>query len=229
MNIVYAMTHHVYKKILPSLRSLKDTNPDANVYILAENDELPFELPMPAKIINVSGQQWFPMTGVNYWNPYKYINLLKVRYPTLLPELDKVIHLDIDTIITDSLEGMWETDVTDMWFAAVPEYTGTYRPFGDVYYNMGIALINLEQMRKDNIESAMTAYLNEIPQPWADQDAWNVYGLKNHKIVTLDLRYNENMVTGYTENPAIVHYCAISDWYERQDMFRVEYLNRYKR
>ena len=41
MNIVYAMTHHVYDWILPSLRSLAEHEPDANVYILAEHDELP--------------------------------------------------------------------------------------------------------------------------------------------------------------------------------------------
>ena len=228
MNIVYALTHHVYNKILPSLRSLNDTNPDANVYILAEDDKLPFALPMDATVINVSEQKWFPVTGVNYWNQFKYINLLKVRYPTILPDLDKVIHLDIDTIITDSLEGMWNTDVTGKWFAAVPESLGSYRPFGEVYYNMGVALINLEQMRKDNIESVMQTYLNDIPQPWADQDAWNVYGLREDKIALLDLRYNENIVTGYTDRPAVVHYCAISDWYERQNMFRVEYLNKYK-
>ena len=52
MNIVYAMTHHVYEWILPSVRSLAETNPDANVYILAEDDKLPFKLPMKAKVIN---------------------------------------------------------------------------------------------------------------------------------------------------------------------------------
>lgn len=228
MNIVYALTHHVYNKILPSLRSLKETNPDANVYILAEHDELPFEIPISAKVINVSEQKWFPRTGVNYFNQFKYINLLKVRYPTLLPDLEKVIHLDIDTIITDSLQGMWETDVKDKWFAAVPEYFGEYRPFGDMYYNMGVALINLEQMRTDNIESLMANYLNEVPQPWADQDAWNKYGIEEGKVALLNLRYNENKFTGHTDKPAIVHYCSISDWYERKDMYRVEYLNRYR-
>ena len=82
MNIVYAMTHHVYWWILPSIRSLAEHEPDARVFILAEDDELPFELPMPAEIINISGQEYFPQSGVNYYNDFKYINLLKVRYPS---------------------------------------------------------------------------------------------------------------------------------------------------
>ena len=120
MNIVYAMTHHVYPWILPSLRSLAATNPDANVYILAEHEELPFDLPMPCTIINISDQHMFDHS-VNIVNPFGgYINLLKVYYPTLLPDLDKVIHLDIDTIICDSLEDMWNIPLEGKWFVGVP-------------------------------------------------------------------------------------------------------------
>ena len=49
MNIVYAMTRNVYEKILPSLRSLAETNPKATVYILCEDDKLPFKTPLPVK------------------------------------------------------------------------------------------------------------------------------------------------------------------------------------
>ena len=227
MDIVYAMTRAVYHKIIPSLRSLAEHEPDASIIILCEDDELP-DLPCKAEVINISEQAWFPRSGVNYWNPYTYINLLKVRYPSILHWMNKVIHLDIDTIITDSLQGMWETDVAGKWFAAVPEYRGAYRPFGPVYYNMGVALINLEQMRRDGIESVMTDYLNTIPQPYADQDAWIKYGLEQDKIALLDLRYNENMVTGYTDHPAIVHYCAISNWWEDRGIYRHEYLDKYR-
>ena len=227
MNIVYAMTKNVYEWILPSMKSLAEHNPEANVFILAEDDELPFTLPMPAKVINVSEQEYFPSSGVNYNNSFTYINLLKVRYPSILP-VDKVIHLDIDTIICDNLDDMFNVDLSGKWFAAVPEYIGAYKPFGDEYYNMGVAVINLEQMRSDNIEYIMQDYLNTVKQPWADQDAWNKFGLRDSKIAILDTRYNESQMTGYSDNPAIVHYCGYRGWWVRQDMFRVNYLNKYK-
>lgn len=222
MNIVYAMTRNVYHMILPSLRSLKETNPDAKVFILAEDDELPFET--DAKVINVSEQEYFPEEGVNYHNFFTYINLLKVAYPLIL-KVEKVIHLDIDTIVCDDLTPLWKTDVKDKWFAACPEYLGTYKPWGDPYYNMGVALINLKQMRKDNACEGMIEYLNTVRQPWADQDAWN----KNRdKAAEIDVRYNESCKTGETENPAIVHYCSIGDWYTNRYTHRVEYLNKYR-
>lgn len=224
MNVVYAMTRNVYEWAAPSIRSLAHYNPKARVFILCEDDEFPVDLPIPVETINVKGQKWFPEDGPNYSNPFSYINLLKVVYPSLLP-VQKVIHLDIDTIVCDSLEPLWKTDVSGKWFAAVPQFRGQFIQFGDKYYNMGVALLNLSQMRKDKAEQPLAEYLNTVAGPYADQDAWN-----NHtdKAVPIEVRWNENWATGETDNPAIVHYCGISDWYGNQFLHRGEYLWRWK-
>ena len=231
MNIVYAMTRNVYHMILPSLRSLKETNPEANVFILAEDDELPFDLPMPCTIINISECHMFDKS-VNIGNRFGgYINLLKVYYPTLLPQLDKVLHLDIDTIICDRLDEFYDIDLTGKWFASVPEWIahhGREKMFGELYYNAGVLLINLEQMRKDNIEDTMASFLIEVEQPFADQDAWNKYGIEQDKAVIAPLRFNENMSTGYTDDPAIVHFCGYHDWWDNRNIYRREYLDFYR-
>ncbi len=224
MNIAYAMTRNVYHWAFPSMISLMEHNPEAKVYLLAEDDEV--DLPIKAKVINVSEQQYFPKDGVNYYNRFTYINLLKNCYPSLL-DVDKVIHLDIDTIICGSLQGMWETDVTGKWFAACQERYGAYHPFGERYYNMGVALINLEQMRKDNIQDTMVEYLNTVKQPYADQDAWNKFAIEQGKAAELDSRYNENFATGITDHPVIVHYCGIRNWYTDKNIKRREYIEKY--
>ena len=226
MNIVYAVTHDYYPKLIPSITSLLEHNPKANIYVLAEDDEI--DIPFKVNVINVKDQQFFPESGVNYHNSFTYINLLKVCYPELL-KCNKVIHLDVDTIICDSLEPFWKTDVTGKWVAAVPEYKGRYKPFGDTYYNMGVALINLQQMRKDNIVGDMATYLNTVKQPYADQDAWNKYGLEQDKFVPVAVRYNENFACGFTDKPAIVHYCGITQWWNNKAMYRWEYLDKYSR
>lgn len=228
MNIVYALTRNVYDWIRPSVRSLAEHNPDASVFILAEDDALPFALPINAEVINISQQAFFPEIGAHRTEAFGgYINHLKVCYPSLLP-VDKVIHIDIDTIICDRLEGLWQTDVEEKWFAAVPESQTWYRPFGSIYYNMGVALFNLEQLRKDKAEQAMIEYLLTTNQPYADQNAWNKFGHERNRTDTLDLRYNESRVTGKTDNPAIVHFCSIPDWWKNTSMDRWEYLARYK-
>ena len=222
MNIVYAFTHDYVEKVKPSIKSLLEHNPKARIFIVTDGD-----VGLPYETINVFEQTWFPESGVNYHNPFTYINFLKVCYPYLL-NVNKVIHLDCDTIICDSLEPLWKTDVKGKWFAACPEHNGHYKPFGELYYNMGVALINLQQMRKDDIMPRMIEYLNTIPQPWADQDAWNWYALQEGKHTSIDNRYNEAHMTGYTDNPAIVHYCGSGNGWDNKDLYRHELLEKYK-
>lgn len=230
MNVVYAMTRNFYHKIIPSMKSLIEHNPKVKIYILAEDDEVP-NLPAPAKIINISDQTQFDK-GVNINNRFGgKINLLKVYYPNLLPRMNKVIHLDLDTIICDSLEPFWNIDLTGKWIAAVPEYSARHpqlKLYGDIYYNAGVMLINLQQMRKDKIMDTMAQFLNEVKQPFADQDAWNKYGIEQDKVVIAPFRYNECISTRYSDNPAIVHYCAIPDWYENRSIIRHQYLDKYR-
>ncbi len=228
MNIVYSITRNVYEWVLPSLKSLAEHNPRARVFILAEDDALPFDLPIDVEVINISDQEYFPNIAEHRSEAFGgYINHLKVCYPSILP-VNKVIHMDIDTIICDNLEGLWKTDVTDKWFAAVPECQTWYRPFGDNYFNMGISLLNLRQLRKDKIQQEMTDYLLTTNQPFADQNAWNKFGYEQNKSAKLDLRYNESRVTGMTDNPAIIHYCSIPDWWTNKKMERREYLDKYQ-
>ena len=222
INVVYAVTADYIEKIWPSVASLKEHNPKVNIYVVTEVDKV-----KGCKTINVKEQTIFPPEGVNYGNYFTYINLMKVCYPSILP-CDKVIHLDADTIICDSLKPLWDIDLTGKWFAACKEIQNWYKPFGDDYYNMGVAVINLAQMRKDKTELDMVEYLNNVLQPWADQDAWNKYGIKRDKIVPFDTRYNESNATGTTGHPAIVHYCGYGNWWDG-DVPRREFLDKYKR
>lgn len=225
MNIVYCLTADFVHKAVPSMRSLLEHDPKAKIYLLT-TDKVDIEIPVIQ--IDVSGQTYFGESCVNIRNNFGgYINLLKVAYPELL-KVNKVIHLDADTIICGSLEPMWKTDLKGKWFAAAPENKGRYHPFGAMYYNMGVAVINLAQMRTDGIVPQMVEYLNTVKQPFADQDAWNKYAIEQDKAVALDIKYNENFATGFTSDPVIVHYCGRSDWWDNRSIYRVEYLNKYR-
>jgi len=224
MNIVYCVTANYLDKIKPSIRSVREHN-KCNIYVVTETDEV--DIP-DVKVINISGQEWFtPLNCVNYSNMFTYIGLLKVCYQSLLP-CDKVIHLDADTIVCDSLKPFWNTDLNGKWFGMCREYRGHYRPFGEVYYNAGVYLANLKQLRKDNIQDAMVDYLRRVRQPWCEQDAFNIYGIAEDMIVETDIRYNENQLTGFTNDPAIIHYAGITNWWGNRSMYRWEFLERYK-
>ena len=93
---------------------------------------------------------------------------------------------------------------------------------------VSLAVLNLQQLRKDGIMPWMVEYLNEVRQPFADQDAFNKPGIEQDKFVPLDVRYNESFATGMTNDPAIVHYCGYTHWWADPRMPRGEYLRKYQ-
>ena len=225
MNVVYALTRNIYDWIVPSVKSLAAHNKNVRLFIVCEDDEFPIDLPIKPEVINVTNQSYFAEDSINYKSIFKYINLLKVCYASLLP-VNKVIHLDVDTIVCKPLDELWKTDMTGKWFGAVQEYRGRYRPFGDAYWNAGVLLLNLQQIRKDGQERKYVEYLNNVKTPFVDQDAWNFYA--KDRVVSLDPVWNESDVTRESSDPGIVHYCGIVNWWDNPNMKRVEYLNKYR-
>ena len=225
MNFAYCVTYDYLEKIKPSIKSLREHHPDANIYVVTETPYAGIE---GVKVINIRDQKWFmPETCVNYFNIFTYIGLLKVCYPSLL-DCDKVIHMDADTIVADRLDDMWNIDLTGKWYAMCNEQYGKYRVFGDKYYNAGVFVLNLEQMRQDGIQDRMVEYLNTVPQPYCEQDAFNKFGIEEDKIVEMPIRFNECGVVGKTDNPAIVHYCGVVHWWDDRNMDRADFLYSYR-
>lgn len=230
MIIVYAGTRNLYRKMLPSIRSLLHHNDVERIIILAEDDAFPEDVRLPAvcEVRNVKPlrDRYFRPDGPNMRSKFTWMAMMRALYPDLFPELDRVIQLDVDTIICDDLTPVWDADLRGRWFAAVPEHLGTHRPYGQKYYNIGVAVFNLDKMRSDRAVSRMVVRLNEIRCPYVDQDALNMYATAFG--ADLPVRYNETFVTGYTDHPAIVHFAGVSDWWCREDMLRREYLERWK-
>ena len=229
MKVVYTGSRNLYPYMMAAIRSLLDHNDNVEkIYMLIEDDEFPFELPDICECRNVSGQTYFkPESCVNYRSIFTYFCLIRVCYAEMFPDVDRIMQLDCDTIVNDSLDEIWNIDLTDKWFAMCPEYVGGYRPFGrdQLYYNAGVAVFNLEQIRKDNIVPVLVKYLNEEHARCMDQEAWNFYG--QDKAAQLPVRFNETPYTGFTDNPAIVHYCGNIHWQKDRKMFRREYLDKY--
>ena len=224
MKIVYGATRDYYLFLLSAVASLLDHNQPDAIYVLAEDDEIE-GLPDVCRVINVTDQKWILPTSPNWRTMYSYMVLLRVCYPALIPE-EKVLQLDVDTIVCDSLEPVWNTDLSGKYIAAVDERLGSWKPFGPKYYNMGVCLFNLEQIRKDEVWLDWIRELNTEHYFYPEQDVINMYSLPD-KVAELPTRYNECFCCGYTDDPAVVHFAGISDWRTNRQMFRREFLERY--
>ena len=226
MNVYYGLTRNLYPYLKWSITSLLEHNEDVRLFIFAEDEELPFGIPCEHKVFNVSNQTYYGASCRNLHSRFTYMPMLRVCLPELL-DIDKVISLDVDTIICDSLKPLWDIDLTDKWIAWCAEHRGNYNPFNQKYYNSGVAVLNLDQMRKDDVTKKAVELLNYQYFPYTDQDVMNLYAVPQ-KTVDIDVRFNESFCCGKTDNPAIVHYAGIGDWYRNETMYRHEYLDKYK-
>jgi lipopolysaccharide biosynthesis glycosyltransferase len=107
----------------------------------------------------------------------------RIFLPELVPESDRVLYLDVDTVAVDSLEPLWATDLRDHYVGAVtnvfmPHHVHRPASLGltrGTYFNSGVLLFNLEAMRRDSCTQALRDYAIERGEAieWPDQDALN--------------------------------------------------------
>jgi lipopolysaccharide biosynthesis glycosyltransferase len=123
----------------------------------------------------------------------------RVFLPELLPEVDRVLYLDVDTIALDLLEPLWAVDLAGSYVAAVTNvfYLRSHAQRAvDLgiaptdYFNSGVVLMNLELMRRDDSGRALLDYaVAHAPElAWPDQDALNV--VLGKRRVSLHPRWN---------------------------------------
>lgn len=165
-----------------------------------------------------------------------YATYYRLFLSELLPDdINRVLYLDGDIIVTDSLNDLWTTDMHDKAIAAVPDsynnkiehYNRLHypQPFG--YFNAGVLLINLDYWRANNVADVFCQYASARPDSLYchDQDILN-YIFRDSKIV-LPLRYNmlneywfqtrysvvswefDSQMQYGQQHPAIIHYTGL--------------------
>ena len=229
--VVYAGTPNLYEQMVWAAKSLVAHTKIDHIWFLIEDDEFPYELPDFITCINVKDyeERQFPPWGKNSNTHFTKMALVRCCYSELLPEVDVILQLDVDTIVLDDISPIWETDLTGKWFAACHEAYSGYDPYhSGHYYNVGVCLFNLEQMRKDNAQAQVVNWINTTRANCVEQDALNKLGAMHGRATDLPMRYNENRACGYTDNPAIQHYLGYMDWLTNPNLPRREYLKLYR-
>ena len=231
-HVVYGATRNLYGQIPAAMKSLLDHTEVDCIHVMLEDDELPFDCPysVPIETINVKEYaDWaFPDGGPNANTHWTKMALVRVCYPELFADVSRLLQLDIDTIVLDDLSPLWGVGLEGKWFAAVPEKYSDYNPYNaDVYYNIGVTMFNLDQMRADGSQEQLMQWVNSIRAGAVEQDAFNVFGAMRGKAVPLDQRYNENFACGFTDNPAVMHYLG---WMDKDcdHLPRLEYKKHYR-
>ena len=201
---VYAGTRNVYGMMASAAKSLLEHTRMNRVCFLIEDDAFPEKLPDVIDCINVSGQTWLDPEGPNYNSPVTYMSNIRLALPEILPEEDRVLWLDIDTIVMKDIGEIFETDLTGFYVAMVEEPVRSKYPF--MYFNAGVALMDLERMR-DGIYLKCIDLLNRVAYTAQDQDMLNLFC--QGEIRKIPPQWNDaGHITEPTLDPYIRHFAG---------------------
>ncbi len=208
MNIVYSSSDSYAPIAGVSIYSLlvNNTGADCIVIYLIDNHISQKNKDKIANLCAYFGREliFVPMDKLNElvdssidigrWNISTFARLFEA---SLLPEsVEKVIHIDCDTMIVDSLQPLWDIDVEGKIVAAAYDRIGEQfkAELGltpdDIYVNAGNIVLNLKQIRKEGIECVFKEYIkNHSRLSFVDQAVLNAC-VPNEKKLLLPLRYN---------------------------------------
>jgi len=209
---VYTGTRNLYPHMEVAAKSLLCNSDVDKVYLLAEDDKLPFKFPKEVEVLNVSDQEYFAEGTPNMTSNFSYMALMRAALPLVFPEHDKILSLDVDTIIRRDISDLWEIPLDGYYFASCRE---THRSYDDyLYCNHGVVMFNLKALRNSGKADEVIDVLNRCRFRWVDQDVLNY--LCQGRIKNLPSEYNVNDWTEKRPNAVrILHYAGIKDWFNQ--------------
>ncbi|WP_300809012.1 glycosyltransferase family 8 protein [uncultured Acetatifactor sp.] len=147
------------------------------------------------ELTDVDGEQYWELARTCIYFKTIHVTaaaLFKLYLPEILPDINKVIYLDGDTIIQKSLDELYQCRLGDNYVAAVNDMLGDQDGLAlseqiklqsQEYFNSGVMLLNLEKMRFDLATKMLLDYRTNGLNYFMDQDAFNaVLGRRRVKL-----------------------------------------------
>ena len=152
----YFATRNIYPYVMPAVKSMLMNGGVDEIYVFAEDPYLGYPVPDYVYVTDVSGQEWFDRKGPNYKCQWTYMVMMKAAACYLLPEADRALTMDVDTIVTGNLSDLWNIDMTGYCVAGCREPYKTGASMRE-YVNAGVLYWNLDMMRRGNADRIIRA------------------------------------------------------------------------
>ena len=175
------------------------------IYFLIEDDGFPYEIPPEIECINISNQTYFPADGPNFKNVLTYMVLIRAAYTKIFPDLDRILSIDMDTVVNENISDLWDLDLTNYYIAAVEERDLSLREGS--YFNMGVAMLNLKKIRDDGKDDEIIHALNTYWYRYKEQDCFNEF-FRGHALI-LPSDYNCCLQADPPRHEKITHFAGL--------------------
>jgi len=219
----YCGTRNIYDDMEVSAKSLVANSSVDCVHFIIEDDEFPRSLPDFIKCHNVSNQTYFKPDSPNMASKFTYMAMMRIALCHVLPDVDKVLSLDCDTVVLRNLDGVWDIPLDGCYLSASEEHHRTKD--GLQYCNFGVVLYNLEALRDGKADECIDV-LNKRKYTWVEQDVGNY--LCQGRIKPMPPRFNSCWWTDKNApKPTIKHYAGIKrhNWVNEPEVCYYRSLN----
>lgn len=209
MIIAMCCTRNWYIYLITVLSAIFKNNEVKKVYLFIEDDKIGYIKDKRVKFINVNSLKEYIIPGSpNYSTSYTKMSFMRCCFSKYLTE-DKVLYLDVDTIVNSDISSLWNTPFEDSVLVGVKEggdwnnHLSTYGLNGN-YINSGVLLMNLKAIREEKLDDSMIELLNKNKYAYPDQDVINL--VCRNRIKYVGSEFNSCETTGIVENAKIIHY-----------------------
>lgn len=251
INILVTFDKNYINPFKTMMMSLAENNPEEQIHIWLLYSHIPSfylehikeyltQLQMEITIIKVNRNLFKDVPVMKQYPQEMYYRLMA---PLILPEtLDRVLYLDSDILVINSIRPLWEINLKECAFAAATHLgvTNMVKEINKIrmgiehdYYNSGVMLMDLKKARviikKKEIFDYVRKHKNELVLP--DQDVFNyLYGkytiLIDDAIWNYDARYftryllkssGEYVMEWLINNTVFLHFCGKRKPWQKDD------------
>ena len=182
--------------------------------------------------------------GHNQNTQFTVDTIIRCFAASFFPQFDKIIYSDVDVVFMDDISELYEVDLAECYIAGVKSAfmrhdanelshlsAEHYEKLKDSYFAGGIWLMNLAQIRHDQLETRMLSIVRDpkIVKRWNDQDVMNI--ACDNRVAYVSLRYISypylqdrmselGFVSHYSteellesiDKPKILHFAGVKPW-----------------
>ena len=139
--------------------------------------------------------------------------------------ISKILYVDCDALFMDSLEKLWNIDISQNSVAGVLDHVGIQNKLkiglkkDDYYINSGFLLINLEKWRKTNALKQMLYFIESKNGNVTHHDQGVINACFEDDILILPPHYNVmTSFFDFRDVESIKHYYGIANYYSQNDI-----------
>lgn len=204
MTVVYCLDKNLYAKLPKCIRALVAHNNVDKIHVFV-NEMMTPDLCAHA---STNSLKIHPIDEIKEYLPFNKPGISSLGIMTYarlaiskVLEEDKILYMDVDTLVRHSLKDLWNTDISNVYVAGVIE---PEKDWEGPYLNAGVLLMNLKNIRNDKMDD-LWIDMAKSDRPFSAHDQDIINSTIGERYIAMSPTYNSCSFTTELSDPVIVH------------------------